>query len=141
MSYRWTDERVAELRRLWPFGYRAGQIATMLGDGLTKNAVIGKRRRIGLPDRPCDTHQPRIPRSPPRAVSKPLPTAAIIELPPKRIPLLSAGYGECRYPLWNDDDPLFHVCGLPSGAESYCEHHARLCWTGKVKNAARKRAA
>jgi GcrA cell cycle regulator len=47
----WTDERVDLLSRLWLEGRSASQIATALGAGLTRNAVIGKVHRLGLAGR------------------------------------------------------------------------------------------
>lgn len=47
----WTDDRISRLRILWTQGLTAAQIAKQLGGGLTRNAVIGKRIRLGLPDR------------------------------------------------------------------------------------------
>lgn len=49
----WTEERVAELRRLWAEGWSAGNIAKRLGgfehtrDG-GRRAVMGKANRLGL---------------------------------------------------------------------------------------------
>ena len=50
----WTDERVAQLTKLWADGLSASQIAKELG-GVTRNAVIGKVHRIGLPGRAKST--------------------------------------------------------------------------------------
>lgn len=47
----WTDERVELLRRLWLEGLSASQIAGELGNGITRNAVIGKVHRLGLSGR------------------------------------------------------------------------------------------
>ncbi len=44
----WTDERVERLGKLWMEGRSASQIATELGDGVSRNAVIGKIHRLGL---------------------------------------------------------------------------------------------
>ena len=46
----WTDERVEKLKKLWAQGLSASQIAAELG-GVSRNAVIGKAHRLGLPDR------------------------------------------------------------------------------------------
>lgn len=48
----WTDERVELLRKYWAEGHTASQIAELLGDGLTRNAVIGKAHRMKLAARP-----------------------------------------------------------------------------------------
>lgn len=47
----WTDERVEQLRQAWMEGKSASQIANLLGNGLTRNAVIGKVHRLGLAGR------------------------------------------------------------------------------------------
>ncbi|MCF4097585.1 GcrA family cell cycle regulator [Maritalea mediterranea] len=47
----WTDERVAILKKLWMEGLSASQIAAELGEGVTRNAVIGKVHRLKLSGR------------------------------------------------------------------------------------------
>lgn len=44
----WTDERVELLKKLWMEGLSASQIANELGEGVTRNAVIGKVHRLKL---------------------------------------------------------------------------------------------
>lgn len=46
----WTEERIERLKSDWTEGYSASQIAARLG-GITRNAVIGKVARMGLPRR------------------------------------------------------------------------------------------
>lgn len=48
----WTEERIALLTKYWQQGHSASQIAEALGEGLTRNAVIGKAHRLGLASRP-----------------------------------------------------------------------------------------
>jgi GcrA cell cycle regulator len=48
----WTDERVDLLKQLWLDGKSASQISSILGNGVTRNAVIGKVHRLGLAGRP-----------------------------------------------------------------------------------------
>ena len=58
----WTEERVERLSRLWLEGRSASQIAGELGEGVTRNAVIGKVHRLGLSGRdpaPVDAPQLR----------------------------------------------------------------------------------
>lgn len=50
MSSYWTDERIADLKKLWADGHSASVIAGML-KGVTRNAVISKIHRLKLPDR------------------------------------------------------------------------------------------
>ena len=63
----WTDERVEQLRQHWLEGKSASQIATLLGHGLTRNAVIGKVHRLGLAGR---AKSPSTAASRPRASSQ-----------------------------------------------------------------------
>lgn len=53
----WTADREALLKILWAQGLSASEIAKRLG-GVSRNAVIGKRIRMGLPER--DGSAPRI---------------------------------------------------------------------------------
>lgn len=156
MSRVWTSEMDETAKRMWVAGYTARAIAKAL-ETVSRNAVIGRLYRvlphaIRMPVRQAK-YKPRSRRkakAPVRAQVQPSEGAAAIPSapPPKspaappsprRIPLLSAGSGECRYPLWADNDPDFHVCGLPSGLETYCEHHARIC--GAPKTARQRKAA
>ncbi len=47
----WTEERVDVLKKLWMEGLSASQIAAELGEGVTRNAVIGKVHRLKLSGR------------------------------------------------------------------------------------------
>lgn len=51
MTESWTDQRIAQLKKLWQQGKSASEIAETLG-GVTRNAVIGKAHRLGLSGRP-----------------------------------------------------------------------------------------
>jgi GcrA cell cycle regulator len=54
----WTDERVSQLRLLWAdLSLSASQIATRLGGDITRNSVIGKVHRLGLPARAPRGHK------------------------------------------------------------------------------------
>ncbi|HIP80004.1 MAG TPA: GcrA cell cycle regulator, partial [Kiloniellaceae bacterium] len=46
----WTEERVAELMRLWEAGRSASEIGRLLG--VSKNSVVGKAHRMKLAARP-----------------------------------------------------------------------------------------
>ena len=75
----WTEERVAELKKLWAEGHGASQIAKRLGS-VTRNAVIGKVHRLGLsgratPSRPVK-RPPRLARPKPQHMPRQAATAA-----------------------------------------------------------------
>ncbi len=65
----WTDERVELLKKLWMEGLSASQIAGELGDGVTRNAVIGKVHRLKLSARAKPTNT--TPRPRPTATARP----------------------------------------------------------------------
>ncbi|MCR6670327.1 GcrA family cell cycle regulator [Devosia ginsengisoli] len=65
----WTDERVETLKKLWMEGLSASQIAGELGEGVTRNAVIGKVHRLKLSARAKPTNS--TPRA--RPASRPAP--------------------------------------------------------------------
>ena len=44
----WTPEKEEKLKQYWKKGYSGSQIASMLGDDTTRNAVIGKAHRLKL---------------------------------------------------------------------------------------------
>ena len=75
----WTEERVAELKKLWAEGHSASQIAKRLGS-VTRNAVIGKVHRLGLsgratPSRPVK-RPPRLARPKPQVLPRQASAAA-----------------------------------------------------------------
>ena len=79
----WTDERIALLKQYWEEGRSASQIAELLGEGLSRNAVIGKAHRLGLASRPSPLKtgeakaEPKPQRSEPKAAApKPAPRPA-----------------------------------------------------------------
>ena len=58
----WTEEREQKLRELWKKGYTASQIAEMLGESTTRNAVIGKAHRLKLAARAISKQSSRSPK-------------------------------------------------------------------------------
>jgi GcrA cell cycle regulator len=63
----WTEERVELLKKLWMEGFSASQIANELGDGVTRNAVIGKVHRLKLSGRAKPANAAPRARSTPRS--------------------------------------------------------------------------
>ena len=48
MAINWTESKVKKLTKLWEKNISAREIAEKLGDGISRNAVIGKANRLGL---------------------------------------------------------------------------------------------
>lgn len=146
----WPPELVKRLTECWANGESGGRIAALLG--VTRNSVIGKVHRLGLPKRKTVETAPsarywRTGRgiARPRAVfdhqpeegtevilelvpiQKPVRLVAVpTEAPPSlKVPLLDLQGQHCRWP--GDDSPLTTFCGQDRlENSSYCGFHDKL---------------
>jgi GcrA cell cycle regulator len=165
----WTEERVAELKKLWAEGHSASQIAKRLGS-VTRNAVIGKVHRLGLsgratPSRPVK-RPPRLARPKPQVAPRPAaparagasaPAAAMREIvagpaphealvEPHRLPngdmvtVMTVKDSMCKWPIGDPADVAFGFCGRPScNGAPYCAEHARIAFQPAKKRERRGR--
>lgn len=134
----WTQEQVMTLTRMWGEGYSASQIAHEM-PGRTRNSIIGKVSRLGLPARATNVYP--IPRRA-RLDSTPRPQGyknarqiaqEAVWLPLENttpVTLLDRKRSQCAWPL-----DLPHaigaglVCGEPVHREqSYCAAHCRAAY-------------
>lgn len=117
MENSWTYDRECELARLWRAGHSARTIAGLLG-GTTRNAVIGKANRLGLPRRASGGV-----RGPYKARDyAPAPVPPFIPVA-ERVALLDIGARQCRWPCGDPRAPDFGLCGRPTDGRSYCKDH------------------
>jgi GcrA cell cycle regulator len=154
----WSDERVNMLKQLWADGLSASQIATKLGMGVTRNAVIGKVHRLNLSGR-ASTPRAAQPRKTERQPSAPgrspsMPTAgatalkAFLQPAPRAMPLpepkplrlvdsakdgritiLHLSDKTCKWPIGDPMKEDFCFCGHgPREGSPYCEYHARMAY-------------
>ena len=107
----WTPERTTEFVRLWQEGVPTAEMARQLSNitpeagSLTKNAVIGKRLRMGLDPR--------------------------VELPPRpQARNVFAFQGAaCMWPIGHPGEEDFHFCGsAPLSGKPYCATHAAIAY-------------
>lgn len=130
----WTNERIAHLTELWSAGWTASRIAAELG--CSRNAVLGKRMRLGLPKREKDAWRQalgdRRQKQRPalkRVVWRPKPRLAYPRLDdpsgqiePLHLTLLDLRDGQCRWPY---GEGPFTFCGCTTLiGSSYCPTHA-----------------
>ena len=151
----WTEERVAQLRKLWAEGLSASQIAKQLG-GVTRNAVIGKVHRLGLagratPSRPAKrpvrAARPRVigPTAPRMRLPTTLPSVVIPDLEPLKLEdgraasVLTLNESMCKFPIGDPTDADFAFCGRDAACGPYCQDHARLAY--QPSQAKKRRAA
>jgi len=122
MTMAWTDERIQLLQSLWERGLSASQIATELGEGITRNAVIGKAHRLGLKSRP----------SPLKAVPPQKPAAKPVKEKKEteeKITILTLTERICKWPIGHPGEPDFHFCGKKSQpGQPYCAKHAAMAY-------------
>lgn len=114
----WTDERIERLKSLWDEGLSASQIAKELGEGVTRNAVIGKAHRLGLKSRPSPV---KTDKAKPKAPTK---KSARKSGDKQVVTLLDLTDRMCKWPIGHPGDPDFHFCGKPAEpGMPYCAAH------------------
>ncbi len=161
-SGNWTDALEDQLRALWTEGKTCRQIAAILRNGITKNAVIGKSHRLKLPPRAHPIKLARIRRKPEgsgrvRAIAKarktlirfrgetPLkqlhsgqgvPDTLVMTLHPLGNPvsILKRTERQCSYIAGDAEGPATLMCGAPVERHSLCAFHIRLCWQPRLKH-------
>ncbi|WP_417450920.1 GcrA family cell cycle regulator [Kordiimonas sp.] len=113
----WTDDRIDQLKKHWDDGLSASQIAKELGEGVTRNAVIGKAHRLGLKSRPSPVKTDKDKKkAPPKRVAK--------KADKQLVSLLDLTDRMCKWPLGHPGDADFHFCGKSSEAGMpYCAAH------------------
>ena len=130
----WTPDRVGLLRVLWTQGLSAKQIAVRLGGGITRNAVIGKRIRLGLPDRATSTksyraNKPKPHSAQPKTKAQVLPKLKAEPIRSLRAPERSPGAvrfidrkpWQCPMFCAGEEGPEGFVCGKPAEFSVWCE--------------------
>ncbi len=108
----WTDEMMNTLKTLWFEGKPASEIAEILGQDISRNAVIGKAHRLGVAGR----------QSPIKRKAVPLPT------------LLTMTERMCKWPFGDPKKSDFYFCGQPVPvAVTYCAEHRALAYQAARK--------
>ncbi|WP_174299491.1 GcrA family cell cycle regulator [Caulobacter sp. S45] len=154
----WTEERVEVLKKLWLDGFSASQIAKQLGDGLTRNAVIGKVHRLGLsgraapsqpqrpafkasrPARPAAAVQPAAVRRPEPTITIPPPPAVSACEETGSATVLTLGSHMCKWPIGDPSSDSFSFCGRASNEGPYCVQHARVAYQAAPRKVSGKRS-
>lgn len=138
----WSTEKMELLRMLWNEGLAASGIAEKLGEGCSRNAVIGKAHRLGLDPRPSPVKgaEPAAPANTveteggadaPRVPAPRRPRAKVAK--PQRTSLLDLSEKICKWPIGHPGDADFHFCGKPSNAGfPYCGEHCALAYQAQM---------
>jgi GcrA cell cycle regulator len=156
----WTADAVALTKCLWDKGMSAAQIADALGEGASRNAVIGKLHRLGIkrglgavvlnywikPEKPNPFVKPKVLRAPNvvhnaeklrdlRANASPELVVVDLNLTwaPLRVPILDLDKNQCRNSVGLEDG-LF--CGLPTiPGKPWCPRCNALLYRSKSARA------
>ncbi|OFX14552.1 MAG: global cell cycle regulator GcrA-like protein [Alphaproteobacteria bacterium RIFOXYD12_FULL_60_8] len=124
----WTDEKVAELARLWEEGKSTGEIGKALG--VSKNSVVGKAHRLSLSARPSPIKRVARPVVEKVRVKKPAPAS---DAPKTSVGDLSGA--SCRWPFGDPREKDFHFCGKRAMAgKPYCDDHAALAYVSSRRD-------
>ena len=132
----WTDERVAELIRLWEAGQSASVIGKMLG--VSKNSVVGKAHRMKLRSRPSPIKRDviRNATAKPSPILPPKPVHTAPRPPATRAAPRRRGKGpHCLWPFGDPGTPEFHFCeddAVPG--KPYCETHCAKAYINKSRS-------
>lgn len=154
----WTDERIAQLKAGWEGGMTASQIAEALGEGVSRNAVIGKAHRLGLESRPSpvkggdEAAEVSVSKAPAAAaVPTSPPPAAVVARPvvakkpvrtgkAARTTLLDLNEKVCKWPIGHPGEVDFHFCGKAAQAGfPYCTEHCLVAYQAQLPRRDRDR--
>ena len=140
----WTTEREEKLKKLWKQGHSGSQIARMLGDGATRNSVLGKSFRLKLEARAKSkktTLRSNIEKdSPPEIKPQKLGRKASFKAllldknfepeNPKKFEELTTE--TCRWPIGHPYEKNFYFCGRkPIEKFPYCKLHVLYAFQPK----------
>ena len=135
----WTEERVALLKQLWGEGKTAAEIAKALGEGVTRNAVIGKAHRLKLSSRLSPIQQNTKPAAKSAAEAPKIKKAAVRqpEFKGKGVKMVELEARMCRWPNGDPREENFSFCGCETvEGLPYCETHVRAAYQVVTRNRA-----
>ena len=154
----WTDERISLLRTSWESGMTASQIAEALGEGVSRNAVIGKAHRLGLEARPSPVKMGEVIETVVEgvaaavggvvvgavaAVARPVPkrpSRAVVPPKPAKTTLLDLNEKVCKWPIGHPGETDFHFCGKAAQTGfPYCTEHCAIAYQAQLPRRDRSR--
>ena len=124
----WTDDKINKLQKLWGKGLTASQIAEKLGDGITRNAVIGKAHRLKLPSRPSPVKA-----EPAKKAAEAAPEKKEIAAEVRKTSLMELTETTCKWPIGHPGDADFYFCGKASRpGVPYCPEHCLMAFQAQL---------
>lgn len=125
----WTKDIIAKLVKLAAQGLSYTEIGKALG--ITKNAAIGKARRLRISKPPAEAViKQRKPTPKPKQKPAPKPPTPLEKetmlTGMKFVSMMDLKDDHCRYPIDKDGETVF--CGLPKFKKSFCQEHGAKCY-------------
>lgn len=138
----WDEETTNLLKEMWSQGHSGKQIGNVLGT--TRSAVIAKKTRLRLPERPQDRSiarhnaaiRPKLPYQRPMIRLPKLPVAPVPEVKEDKpgITILELNSTTCRAVIGTGADGLARYCGDKTEG-SFCDgHHAKYYIPGSTRS-------
>ena len=127
----WSDDRVAVLKRLWGEGKTAAEIAKELGEGVTRNAVIGKAHRLKLSSRvsPIQQNAKKVKSADVAPPMQRKPSKKIPIFKGKEVKMKDLRENMCRWPNGDPQSDDFSFCGCKVvDGLPYCAEHAKIAY-------------
>ncbi len=113
----WTDARVKRLKTLWKDGLSASEIAQRMRTDVSRNAIIGKARRLGLKPRQSPIKK--------QTATNDFPDEPQVESQDK---LVRSGRA-CQWPIGNPGTAEFCWCdGQAEPNQPYCAKHCLIAY-------------
>lgn len=127
----WTDDRVSILEKLWGEGKTAAEIAKELGEGVTRNAVIGKAHRLKLSSRmsPIQQNVKKVKASAKAAPPVVRRSRKVPIILGKELQMEDLRDKMCRWPNGEPESDNFSFCGCATIEGSpYCADHTSIAY-------------
>ena len=138
----WTTEKEEKLKKLWKENYSGSQIARILGDGATRNSVLGKAFRLKLQSRTIrktprsNTEKNNSPEIKTQKLGRKAKFKALLldknfeQENPKKLEELTNE--TCRWPIGHPYEEKFYFCGRkPMEKFPYCKLHVLYAFQPK----------
>lgn len=134
----WDEPKIAKLCQLWAEGLSTAEIGRRIG--MSKNAVAGKRNRLGLPERPSPIKRGAEPKAPVTSVTSAAvrqmaarAVLGVVNAPAAAKPVRLGHIQHCSWPIGEPGTKEFHFCDDPSEAgKPYCPAHCKRAYLRAV---------
>ena len=126
-------EACDKLKAMWTAGNSGSEIARVLGNGLTRSAVMGKVHRMGLKTHPIGLHLAVSTKKASVPLPKPKP-GPIEHFPPAIFPETWAEKDQCKHISGDPLAPNWNMCGnVVKPGSNYCPYHHGIVFVPNVK--------